>query len=54
MVPGNVTGPWKSEGLDVIELLASESQIMGLVLAYGPRDSRMRAGAWRAMRSGVE
>ncbi len=54
MVPGDVTEPWKSERSGVIEMLAPESQMMGLVLAIGPRDSRMRAGACRAMQSGVE
>ena len=38
----------------LMEMLAPESQMMGLVLALGPRDSRMRAGAWRAIGSGVD
>ena len=38
-----------------MEMVAPESQIMGLVLAsLGPRDSRMLAGACKAMRSGME
>ena len=45
IVPGDVTGPSKSERSGEIEMLAPESQMMGLVFALGPSDSRMRAGA---------
>ncbi len=54
MVPGDLKGPWKSVSSGLMEMLAPKSQMMGLVLALGPRDSRMRAGPCWAMWSGVE
>ena len=41
----DVTGPMKSERSGVIEMLSPESQMMGLVFAFGPRDSHIRARA---------
>jgi hypothetical protein len=49
IVVGCLMVPRKSFGSGEIEMLAPESQIMGIVFACGPRDDRMRAGACRAM-----